>query len=88
MKFASQLNHSFILLSMCWGLEIRRKQQKGILSSQRSQLARDCLVWGIRPVCGSATVGQSNKKKVLPVAARSTMCIFCIFLIKVLYARS
>ena len=33
----------------------------------------DCLVWGIRPVCGPATIGQSNKTKVLSVAARSTM---------------
>ena len=30
--------------AFCWGLEIRRKQQQGILPSQRSQLARDCLV--------------------------------------------
>ena len=50
------------LLSFCWGLEIRRKQQQGILPIQRSQLARDCLVWGIHPVCGLATVGQVQNK--------------------------
>ena len=54
-------------------MENRRQQQQGILPSQRSQLARDCLVWGIRPVCGSTTVGQVTKQKVLPVAARSTV---------------
>ena len=32
----------------------------------------DYLVQGIRPVCGPATVGQSNKTKALPVAAWST----------------
>ena len=28
----------------CWGLEICRQQQQGILPNQRSQLAHDCLV--------------------------------------------
>ena len=36
---------------------------KGFSPNQPSQLARYCLVWGIRPVCGPATVGQSNKNK-------------------------
>ena len=35
----------------------------GIIRSKRSQLARYCLVWGIRPVCGPATVGQVTKIK-------------------------
>ena len=30
----------------------------GILPNKRSQLARYCLVWGIRLVFGPATVGQ------------------------------
>ena len=51
-------------------------QQQGILPSQLSQLARDCLVWGIRPVCGLATIGQVTKTKVLQVATRSTVFIF------------
>ena len=33
----------------------------------------DCLVQGILPVYGPATVGQSNKTKALPVAARSNV---------------
>ena len=61
-------------------MEIHRKQQQGILPSQRSQLARGCLVWGIRPVCGPATVGQVTKQRVLPVTARSTE--FLYFLLK------
>ena len=36
----------------------------------------DCLVWEIRPVCGTATVGQNNKTKALPVAARSTEFLY------------
>ena len=63
-------------------MEIRRQQQQGILPIQRSELAHDCLVWGIRPVCDPATVGQVTKIKVLPVAARSTVYIFCIFDLK------
>ena len=38
----------------------------------------DYLVQGIRPVCGPTTVGQGNKNKDLPVAARSTE--FFVFL--------
>ena len=45
------------------GLENRRQQQLGILPSKCSQLARNCLVWGIRLVYGLATVGQVTKIK-------------------------
>ena len=34
----------------------------GILPNKRSQLARYCLVWGIRPVYGLAAVGQVTVK--------------------------
>ena len=34
----------------------------GILPNKHSQLARYCLVWGIRPVYGPATVGQVTVK--------------------------
>ena len=54
-------------------MENHKQQQQGIIPSQRSQLARDCLVWGIRLVCGPATVRQITKQMVLPVAARSTV---------------
>ena len=53
----------------------------GILPNKCSQLAHNCLVWGIRLVCGPATVGQVTKQNVLPVAALSTI-YFCIFLLK------
>ena len=35
----------------------------GILPNKNSQLARYCLVWGIRPVYGPSTVGQVTKIK-------------------------
>ena len=54
-------------------------QQQGILPIQRSQLARDCLVWGIRPVCGPATVGQSNKNKGFTGCGLVHRVYFCIF---------
>ena len=34
----------------------------GILPNKHSQIARYCLVWGIRPVYGPATVGQVTVK--------------------------
>ena len=36
----------------------------------------DCLEYGIRPVCGLATVGQETKLKGLPVAARPTEFLY------------
>ena len=45
----------------CFGLLGPGKSQVttgGILPNKRSQLARYCLVWGIHPVYGPATVGQ------------------------------
>ena len=41
----------------------------GILPNKRSQLVHYCLVWGIRPVYGPATVGQ------VTVKAYFTSCI-------------
>ena len=55
------------------------QQQQGILLSQRSQLAHDCLEWGIRPACGPATVGQSNKKQRLYRLRPSPPCNFVFF---------
>ena len=67
------------IFTVCWGLEIHRQQQQGILPSQHSQLARDCLVWGIRPVCSPATVGQSNKNKGFTGCGPVHRVYFCIF---------
>ena len=66
-------------LYLCWGLENRRRQQQGILPSQCSQLARDCLVWGIRPACGLATIGQVTKIKGFTGCGPVHRVYFCVF---------
>ena len=60
-------------------MEIRRQQQQGILPSQCSQLARDCLVWGIHPVYSPATVGQVTKTKGFTGCGPIHCIYFCIF---------
>ena len=68
---------------MCWGMKNRRKQQQGILPSQRYQLAYDYLLWGICSACGPSTVGQVTKiKGFSPVGARYIMYIFVFFSFK------
>ena len=52
-------------LYLAWDLLRPRKSQVtivGFLPNKSSQLARYCLVWVIRPVYGSATVGQVTVK--------------------------
>ena len=49
----------------------------GIIPNKHSQLARYCLVWGIRPVYGLATVGQVTIK----VFYRLRPCPPCMFLV-------
>ena len=50
----------------------------GILPNKRSQLARYCLVWGIRPVYGPATIGQVTIK-VFYRLRPGPPCIFLVF---------
>ena len=53
--------------------------RKGFSSLNVPNQPVDCLVQGIRLVCGPATVGQVTKLKDLLVAAQSTMYIFVFF---------
>ena len=54
------------------------QRSQGILPRQRSQLARDYLVWGICPVYGPATVGQVTIK-MFDWLRPSPPCIFLVF---------
>ena len=51
----------------------------GILPNKCSQLARYCLVWGIRPVYSLATVGQVTIK-VFYQLRLDPPCVFLVFL--------
>ena len=60
-KRDSSANHALAAFLLAPKLLRPRKSQVtivGILPNKRSQLARYCLVWGIHPVYGLATVGQ------------------------------
>ena len=54
----------------------------GILPNKRSQSAHYCLVWGIRPVCGPATVGEVTVKMLyLLLPSPPFKCIFWFYFI-------
>ena len=64
-KRTSLTNHALVALLLVLKLLGPRKSRVttvGILPNKRSQLAPYCLVWGIRPVYGLATVGQVTVK--------------------------
>ena len=63
-------------------MENGRQQQQGILPSQHSQLAHDCLVWGICPVYGPTTVGQVTKIKGFTGCGPIHRVYFCVFSFK------
>ena len=65
-------------------MEIRRQQQQGILPSQRFQLAHDCLVSGIRPVYGPATVGQVTKIKGFTGCSLVHRIYFCVLVLSMI----
>ena len=89
-KWISLASHALVALLLApekfWSLEIHRQQQQRILPSQRFQLARDCLVWGIRLVCGSAIVGQVTKTKGFYQLWPGPPCIFLYLWLWVWYA--
>ena len=59
----STLSQFFIFFDMqVLRLEKSQVTTVGIIPNKRSQLARYCLVWGIRPVYGPTTVGQVTIK--------------------------
>ena len=82
-QWVSSANHALAALLLApetveaW--KFARQQQQGILPSQRSQLACDCLVWGIRPVCGLATVWQITKIKGFTGCGPVHCVYFCVF---------
>ena len=64
-KRASMASHALVALLLAPKLLRPGRLQVttvGILPNKRSQLARYCLVWGIRPVYGLATIDQVTVK--------------------------
>ena len=81
---------NFSILFFVFILKVLRPEKSqvtivGILPNKRSQLARYCLVWVIRPIYGPTTIGQVTIKACFtgfgPVHRLSVFFVFILYMI-------